>query len=275
MLTLRDYFSVLQLFIKVQRVKVNKLLILLVFGISISTFAQEDFKINYITERVSLQTETKMQKGSSYIIKFYESINFSIEISNINLRVFSSYDDYKSHQEINSNARSDNGYFSISKQEIVLFNNERIMKTFYHEFNHYLLRAHFMNPPKWINEGLSEFFEYLKDTEPISILPQKKKITRIRNWIDDEIENDIKQVLSSSNRQWTEQNINPEYQSSTISYAIVFFLMSLENNEQILEKIIHKLMSEELSQDVLNESYPGSFAKFIKDFIKFYKQYNC
>lgn len=243
------------------------------FGISISTFAQEELKINYITERVSLQTETKMQEGSNYIIKFYESINFSIEISNINLRVFSSFNDYKSHQELNSNTRSDNGYFSFSKQEIVLFNNERIMKTFYHEFNHYLLRSYFKNPPKWINEGLSEYFEYLSDTEPISILPQKKKIARIRSWKDDEIQNDIEQVLSISNKQWKKQNIKPEYRTSTISYAIVFFLMSVEDGEQIIGIIIDKLMNDEQSQDIFNSVYPGGFIKFNKDITKYYKEW--
>ena len=246
-----------------------------VLGIAISTFTQEEMPMNYIFGKVSEDTEMKMQEGSKYIINFYESINFPIEISNINLRVFSSFDDYKSHQKVNSNTRSNNGYFSISKQEIVLFNNERIIRTFYHEFNHYLLRAHYKNPPKWINEGLSEYFEYMSDTEPISILPQKKKVARIKSWIDDEIQNDIEQVLTASNEQWAKQNIKPQYRSSTISYAIVFFLMSVEGGDQIIGKIIDELMNDKQPQDVLNTSYPGNFAKFIKDFIKFYKQYNC
>ena len=154
------------------------------------------------------------------------------------MRVFSSFDEYKSHQRLNSNARSDNGYFSISKQEIVLFNNERMMKTFHHEFNHYLLRSYFKNPPKWINEGLSEYFEHINITDSYYVLPQKKKIARIRNWIGTGLENDIEHVLAVLNEQWSKQNIKPEYRSSTISYAIVFFLMSIEDDKQFIGKII-------------------------------------
>ncbi len=190
------------------------------------------------------------------------------------MRVFTSFDDYKSHQKLNSNAKSNNGYFSSSKHEIVLFSNERILKTFYHEFNHYLLRAYFKRPPKWINEGLSEYFEYLNNSDPITILPQKNKIARIKSWIDDEIENDIERALFGSNKQWTELNIKPEYRSSTISYAIVFFLISLENGDKILGKIIQELVTEEDSIEVIKSTYPGSITQFNKDFIKFYSEWN-
>jgi len=265
----------LQQFTLAKKANLKKLIfIYLSLGITLSAFTQEGIPMNSTSGKVSQDTEIKMQDGSNYIINFYENINFPIEISNIKLRVFSSFDDYKSHQEINSNARSDNGYFSTSEQEIVLFNNERIVKTFFHEFSHYLLRAHFKNPPKWINEGLSEYFEYLNDTDPITILPQKRKIARIKSWIDEEIENDIEEVLSGSNNQWTEQNIKPEYRSSTISYAIVFFLISLENDDKILSKIIQELMSGEKSIEVIKSIYPGSITNFNKDFIRFYSEWN-
>jgi len=215
-----------------------------------------------------------MREGSNYIINFYENIKVPILIFNINVRVFTSFNDYKSHQKLNSNAKSNNGYFSSSKHEIVLFSNERILKTFYHEFNHYLLRAYFKNPPKWINEGLSEYFEYLNNSDPIEILPQKNKIARVKSWIDEEIENDIERVLTVSNKQWTDQNIKPEYRSSTISYTIIFFLMSFEEGDQILGKIIQELMNGKNSTEVIKSTYPGSIAKFNEDFIRFYLEWN-
>ena len=250
-------------------------MLLLVMGVASSISAQEELQINYINERIPKHLEMKMIIGSNFIISFYERINFPIEISSIDLRIFTLFKDYKSHQNLSSNTKSDNGYFSSSKHEIILFDNEKILKTFHHEFNHYLLRAYFKSPPKWINEGLSEYFENLSISESIVIKPNKKKIARIKSLLDDEIEDEIKQVLSISNTQWTEQNIKPEYRSSTISYAIVFFLLSLEDGEQILGEIIQKLMCGERSQDVLNSSYHGGYAKFIKDFIKFYKQQSC
>ncbi len=38
--------------------------------------------------------------------------------------------------------------------------------------------------------------------------------------------------------------------------------MSLENSEQILVKIIQKLMNEEEAIEVIKSAYPGSIAKF-------------
>ena len=243
-------------------------------GVASSTFAQEELQINYINERISKYLEMKIIIGSNYIISFYESINFPIEISSIDLRIFTLFEEYKFHQNLYSNTKSDNGYFSSSKHEIVLFDNEKILKTFHHEFNHYLLRAYFKSPPKWINEGLSEYFENLSISESIMIKPQKKKIARIKSWLDDEIEDDIEQVLSMSNKQWTEQNIKPDYHSSTLSYAIVFFLISLEDGEQILGEIIQGLVSGEQSLQSIDSIYSGSISKFNKDFIKFYKKWD-
>ena len=248
--------------------------ILFVFGIVISAFTQEEITMNYISGKVSQETENKMKKGSQFIVDFYKKIGFPITISKIDLRVFSSFDKYKSHQELNSNARSNNGYFSISKQEIVLFDNDRMLKTFNHEFNHYLLRSNFKSPPKWINEGLSEYFEFLNVADSCYVLPQKKKIARIKNWIGTGLDNDIEQILIVSNEQWTKQNIKPEYRSSTISYAIVLFLMSNKDSELIIGKIINKLMNEEKSVDIISNLYPGGFVEFKNNFIKFYKEWN-
>ncbi|MDP8204699.1 MAG: hypothetical protein P9L95_09230 [Candidatus Tenebribacter mawsonii] len=250
------------------------LVILVVLGFITSIFAIEEFKMTFINENVSKDTELKMREGSNYIINFYMNINFPIQISNINVRVFTFFDDYKSHQKLNSNAKSNNGYFSSSKHEIVLFSNEKLIKTFHHEFNHYLLRAYFKKPPKWVNEGLSEYFEYLNNSNPITILPQKNKIARVKSWVDEKIENDIEKILSGSNKQWTEQNIKPEYRSSTISYAIVFFLMSIENGDQILGKIIKGLMNGEKSIEAIRSTYHGSITKFNEDFIRFYSEWN-
>jgi len=248
--------------------------ILIVFGIVISAFTQDEIPMNYLLESVSHETDAQMKKGSKYIIDFYKSINFPIKITKIDLRVFSSFDEYKSHQKLNSNARSDNGYFSISKQEIILFDNDRILKTFNHEFNHYLLRSNFKSPPKWINEGLSEYFEFINIADSCYVLPQKKKIARIKNWIGTGLDNDIEQILIVSNEQWSKQNIEPEYRSSTISYAIVLFLMSNKDSELIIGEIINKLMNEEKSVDIISNLYPGGFVEFKNNFIKFYKEWN-
>ncbi len=245
----------------------------LVLGIAISAFTQEEIPMNYISGKVTQDTEIKMKKGSIFIIDFYKNIGFPIAISKIVLRVFSSFDKYKYHQELNSNARSNNGYFSRSMQEIILYDNNRIMKTFHHEFNHYLLRSHFKNPPKWINEGLSEYFEYLNVADSCYISPQKKKMARIKKWISNDFDKDVEQVLKASNKQWTKQNIKPEYRSSTISYAIVFFLMSTEDGERIIGKILDELMNDKEPQDIFNSLYSGGFIKFNKDLIEFYKDW--
>ena len=171
---------------------------------------------------------------------------------------------------------SNNGYYSHKKREVVIFRNENFIKTFFHEFNHYLLRFHFERPPKWINEGLSEYFEYLgvEFKNITAILPTRHKLSRIKRWLNHELGNDIDWVLSISNEQWSAQNQKPDYKSSTLSYAIVFFLTSRKNSDKIIKKILQELMAGKSSKEAINLSYLGGFETFKLDFIQFYKEWN-
>jgi hypothetical protein len=230
----------------------------------------------YTGDKVSKSTEEILLSGANLICDFYQDINFAIDITNIKIRVFDSFENYKKYQKSNSNIKSDNGYYSKSNKEIVLFKNNNLVKTFFHEFNHYLMRSRISNPPKWINEGLSEYFEesHLTSEGTISRHPQYGKIKRIKSWLQGDIDKDLRWVISCSNEQWSAQSFEPDYKSSTLSYAIIFFIMSQENGKEVIGKILQNISNGKVSMEAINLSYPGGFDKFELDFVRLYRDYS-
>lgn len=232
-------------------------------------------KLSYSKDRVSESTENMFLKGVEYILSFYNMVSLPLDRYNISVRVFNTFEEYKTYQRENSTARSNNGYYSNSRYEMVLFNNDKIVKTFYHEFNHYILRSILSSPPKWINEGLSEYFEYLKinDNNDCYLTTQMHKIKRVKDWIKED--NDfVERVLTISNKQWSAENYKPDYRSSSTSYAIIYYLMSREDGKEIIKEIFKKLMNGESSKGSIETTYRGGYKKFISEFNTYYSAFN-
>jgi hypothetical protein len=154
----------------------------------------------------------------------------------------------------------------------VLQKNNRLIKTFFHEISHYFFRSHFASPPKWINEGLAEYFEYLNvDTSSLQMGTQNHKLNRIRRWLKEDIQSRIERVLTVSNRQWSSENTRPDFPSSSTSYALVYFLMSTEEGKSVLQDIILRLQEGLSSVESIQSAYPGGYEVFIRDFINYYE----
>lgn len=239
-------------------------------------YAVGNFQLFFTGAKVSQAEEEIMLRGAIYISDFYRIANFPIDIRDIRIRVFDSFEEYKKYQENNSSAKSDNGYYSSSNKELVLCKNKKFIKTFFHELNHYLLRSRISSPPKWINEGLSEYFEGLRLTSQgiVSVHLQNNKINRIKEWLKGDIYNELRGIISATNDQWSKQSFGPDYRSPSFSYAIIVFILSRENGKEMIGTILKNLLIGKSSREAVSLSYPGGFDKFESDFVRFYENYS-
>ena len=77
-------------------------------------------------------------------------------------RLFDTYEEYEAQFKRNHEGDAPLAYFSGSLNAIVLFNDEAditLRQTLFHECSHQYLYRYTSDAPKWLSEGLAEYFE--------------------------------------------------------------------------------------------------------------------
>lgn len=247
------------------------LFFLLIFLLSgCNRYATKDIlDIQEIGCNLSEEEERFIYSISHYELNFYKSI-FNENIPLINLKVFGDSTDYRSYQHKISSSRAKNGFYSGSKKFILIYKNDRFLKTISHEINHFILRNLIPVVPKWINEGLSEYFEFAQiEKGLITIHPQNKKLERLQQWIDEPGKIDLSDFFSWPNSKWSKNSKPPDYLPSTLSWGIVYFMMTDDSRSKYVKLILQDLNSGLSSLESLEKNYPGGIPALEADFRKF------
>ncbi len=86
---------------------------------------------------------------------------------------------------MSSSAKSNTGFYSSSLKTVIIYKNDKFLKTINHEMSHLILRS-VVNPvPKWVNEGLAEWFEYFYAfNNHVKEGIQNHKVARVKEWIN-------------------------------------------------------------------------------------------
>jgi hypothetical protein len=251
-------------------------LVILVLWASVG-YAYVQPEIVYLEARLSPAQEKIVHRGIAHMTSFYNRIGDPVPVDKISLRLFASPKEYKSYRDRNSSSTSPTGYHSPKKSEIVVPRTGKFMNTILHESNHVLFRAHF---PKgtirtiWLNEGLSEYFEYMQigPGQSVTVNVQPQKLKRIRKWVNGNMGDRIEQVISMTKKDWKEQYDDPDHESYTVSWAAIYFLMSKKDREHIIGGILNAMMEKKSSKQAVDAAYPGGFNKFVSDFVSFYRK---
>ena len=135
--------------------------------------------------------------------------------------------------------------------------------------SHLILRS-VVNPvPKWVNEGLAEWFEYFYAfNNHVKEGIQNHKVARVKEWINKK-ELKLEEFLKYSNDKWKQKNLKPNYYSSSVSYCLVYFLY--KENRIILNNLLIKIKNGKNSIEAFNSSYPGGIEKLQDDFENYFK----
>ncbi len=186
------------------------------------------------------------------------------------IRIFESEQQYKQYQKkISKTSKSSNGFYSSSKKEMVINKNKHYLKIIVHEAQHFILRSKFENPPKWINEGLSEFYEnaYINGSR-IFVREQTRKRKRLEKWLQEKSLPDMSDFLALSNDDWKIRNTNSEHRSSTISWGLIYFLMGTQEGRAVLSGTIEELNREtdKTVEMILDNFYEGGVDALERDF---------
>lgn len=172
---------------------------------------------------------------------------------------------------------SNSGYYSGQYRETVALwktyskktkDAKKMVGLVFHEANHMILRHNIPWCPDWVNEGLSEYFDGL------NVFGKNKRVFLNSNqskwckyWLKEGFPIKLEEYISLDHDGWMKfrkKDMNAAY---AIGYSLVYFLMSRSNTEKVLKELLWEFKKEGKKADsikVINENYPGGFAKFEK-----------
>lgn len=249
------------------------LLSLLVLPVRAQTPA---LQLELLNESLTTPEQTHLGSALSYICELYRRLGLDPQ-PRIRARLFSTYADfdrYQRQQRRGADALNPSrlGYFNPGAGELVIWRSRRFTNIFIHESQHALLRSTLPAPPKWLNEGLSEYFEGIDTTAtPPRVQPQGPRLRRLRRFLGhSDLGEQLVAVLSMSPRQF-EARAERGLDSYTCSWALNYYLWSRSDGERLLGEVLRRTRDGEDSERVLEQVYPGGLAALREDLPSFYR----
>jgi hypothetical protein len=202
---------------------------------------------------------------------FYFPDDYKVKVT-----IFTDRDEFLKYQKKQLGSIISNyGYYSGRHRETVALWETPSKKTedakemvglVFHEANHMILQHNIPWCPPWVNEGLSEYFDGL------NVFGKNKRVFLnsdrsewCKYWLEKGFPIKLDEYISLDYDGWTrlrKKDIDAAY---AIGYSLVYFLMSRSNTEKVLKELLWEFKKEGKKADsikVINENYPGGFAKF-------------
>lgn len=236
----------------------------------------QPIEIIYLEGSLSAQEEPLVKKSLDWIATTYEKQGLT-PTRIVRARVFPTVGEFYAYQRRHRSHRdgsplSSTGYFSTGMNEVVVWRSQRFLAVLIHEAHHALLRSTFKNPPKWLNEGLSECFEGLAlgpDGE-IQLTPQGPRLRKVKRNFGPNFGRQALEMLNLSGRQFNARSYSRGLDSYTLSWALSYFLWTRENGPELVASIISELKLGETSQNAVARLYPGGLDQLASDLQNFY-----
>jgi hypothetical protein len=195
----------------------------------------------------------------------------------ITIRVFGRFRDYKDYQrKISMVMDANTGFYSSRTKEVVTWANEsegEMLSIIFHEASHAILHSRLKNiPPRWLDEGLAEFFEYSEQRdERLLIQPQEHKALRIRKLLKKKDAFDLGKYFQLNDEEWIRLDKTQDRLTSSLSWSLVTFFMSHEEGRATLRAMLQHLdrHGQEFFKEVIEQSYPGGIFALEKAWRRF------
>ncbi len=194
---------------------------------------------------VSPEVRDYLVQGIGFMYKFYITkfdYAFPKDLT-VKIRVYRDLDDYRAYtsQVASSPIASHIGLYIHRLQEIVVWQGPdtvRFTKTVFHETSHLLLRSQTHYCPRWLNEGLSEYFEELDVTGAVPVVrAQVVKDKRLKKRLPNGELPALEEYLTQTNRQWSRHD-NHSDAPRTMAWSLVYYLMDSPKGQVVIKDML-------------------------------------
>lgn len=255
---------------------VSPLKILLVLWLLSQALAARPVQVEILEGSLSQSEAHQVESFLDWISEAYCRCGLD-PTSLVRVRIFSNFRDFQVYQRSHRSPQdgspmSFTGYYSTAGNEVVLWRSRRFLAVFVHEAQHALLRSTLKNPPKWLNEGLSECFEGLTLTESgILLEPQEPRIRKLGRYFDAEFSQKAVALLGMRRADFNTGARSQELDSYTLAWALVYYLWQRPDGQALLSGIFSDLRHGLSSTRSLQARYPGGLQALTSDLQSYYE----
>ncbi len=246
----------------------KRLLFLLANLISLASFAQY-VEINLVNCKISDTEQKKIEKLIAYERMFCNEIFETREniTAPVKINLYGKSRDYRVEQKKYNVPASSDGFYIDAINEAFVYKNRDFISVALHEASHSIFQFNFKKSPRWLNEGLAEFFETLDfDSEGnLYAYPQSMRIKSIKAGIDLKDSERLKKFFNIYGGSFYGHEALDNYNTA---YSIIYFFVKGKRTE-ILKKII-RLTNQGYDTEKAIAQVFGSFASFEESYKLFY-----
>ncbi|MFF5379772.1 DUF1570 domain-containing protein [Pedobacter suwonensis] len=247
----------------------NKLLLFLISSsISHSTYAQY-VEINLVNCKVNDNEQRKIEKLIAYERMFCNEIfetkeNITVPVK---LNLYGKSKDYRLAQKIYKAPINSAGFYIAAVNEAFIYKISDFISVALHEASYSIFQFNFKNSPKWLNEGLAEFFETLDfDSEGnLYAYPQSARIKSIKAGIDAKNSERLKNFLKIYSGSFYGHDIDDNYNTA---YSMIYYFVK-NKSTTALKNIIRLTVQGYETEKAIAITY-GSFNTFETSYKQFY-----
>ncbi len=234
-------------------------------------FSQE-INVKLFDCELSIEESTQIQRVYELERDYYHSI-FGRRNSTVNIEVYGDFKEYKRYQNlISKSSKSNSGFTSSITNAAIVYKKKDYINVINHELSHLILHERIINSPKWLDEGMAEYFEYFQFKEnQYQLRVQFQKTGRMIKWLDKGAVN-LKKFLKQTNADWNSNNNKPNFYSSSVSYSLVLFLQ--EKEPELLKQILLNTAAGKPVLKTIKKSHTGGVEALELGFEKYCRERN-
>ena len=197
------------------------------------------FSLDLNTESLPYDFNQQLTLKLNKLFKLYGQLldRSSLKKVDINLRVYASKVSFNQIKAKHNMPIGDNtpGFYShaTNQAHLLLTNQAATMRTATHEATHAINRGIIGYSPKWLNEGLAEYSEYIEVNGQVSRVYPNKNWTN-NNRISVKLL-PLHTLLSATNSDWDSSLRSRLYATS---WAFIYFMMDNQQRKNMLAKVI-------------------------------------
>ncbi|MFD2582127.1 DUF1570 domain-containing protein [Pedobacter vanadiisoli] len=253
----------------------NKVLILvfLIFPnlISFSLYAQY-VEINLVNCKINDNEQKKIEKLIAYERMFCNEIfetreNITVPVK---INLYGKSKDYRLEKN-KYNAPSSTGFYIPAINQAFIMKSGDFIPVALHEASHSIFQFNYQKAPKWLNEGLAEFFETLDfDSEGnLYSYPQSNRIKSIKAGLSTMDAERLKTFFKIYDGTFYRHGIDDNYNTA---YSMIYYFV--KNKRTAALKNIIKLTAQGYDTEKAIELTYGSFDAFEASYKQFYNLHN-
>ena len=254
-----------------------KLLILtmaLLFTISAAAHSS-DIIINDINHTISNAEKKLLQNLIDKQIRFHRTHYTFREPVVLNIRLFATNKEFLAYRDKDSGSQSNTGWYSSKKKEIVVNKTKReYFQVLLHEAQHAIFRSTGTKAPKWLNEGLSEFFaQSYEENGTVFVKADVDQARKVKRYRERNNLTPLSKLVNLSDKGWDSQFKANNFKYYAECWSLIYFLMVDKQSRQRhdLVNILRDLKkgSRLSTLDAINRRYPGGIAALERDWQAF------